>query len=146
MHANAAVRQRVTAFAVELACRIAQPSAKTLASGQPEVWRLWEHPAIADELVRQIPDAQLHRVWRRDKQSADLPADIEKFLPALLADGGGVHAAEVVEGLCDGVAGGGDHGGGIAMRAACRLLQYLIDHAEPIQVLRGDLQDRKSVV
>src|ERR1700694_5968059 len=42
--------------------------------------------------------------------SAQLPADIEEFLAALLADHVGAEIAQIVEGLRDGVAGGRDHG------------------------------------
>src|SRR5581483_464020 len=60
---------------------------------------------------------------RDPPESAQFPADIEEFLSALLADGFAIHAAELVEGLGDGIPGGGDHGGGVAMGAADRLLQ-----------------------
>lgn len=50
--------------------------------------------------------------------SGQLAADIEKFLPALVANHVGVEVAQVVQRLLDRIAGGGDHGGGIAMRTA----------------------------
>src|ERR1700687_197901 len=62
--------------------------------------------------------------------SHQLPADIEEFLPALLADRVGTKIAQLVERLRDGLAGGCDHRLGVAMRAAGRLPQNGIDHAK----------------
>src|SRR5881394_442813 len=42
-------------------------------------------------------------------ESAELAADVQEFLPPLLPNGDAVEAAQIVQGLGDGVAGGGDH-------------------------------------
>jgi hypothetical protein len=42
--------------------------------------------------------------------SAELAADFQKLLPALLADAAGVEIVQLGEGLRDGLAGAGDHG------------------------------------
>ena len=55
-------------------------------------------------------------LFSKIKGSAQLSADIEEFLPPLLANRGGIEVAQVVQGLGDGVARGRDHGAGIAMR------------------------------
>src|ERR1700733_12707649 len=92
------------------------------------------HGAIAARMRR--------RIWQRAGRSTAserLSADIEEFLPPLLADGVSVHLFELTERLGDGLARVGDHGGGVAMRAPDRLLEDLIDHAESQHVLGGDL-------
>src|SRR3954471_10923656 len=71
--------------------------------------------------------------------SAELAADVEEFLPALLADGGGVHSLQLIESRGDGVTCGGDHGGGVAVGASDRLLEDGIDHTEAEHVLGCDL-------
>src|ERR1700693_1458459 len=70
--------------------------------------------------------------------SAQLSADIEEFLPSLLADRVGIEIAQIGNRLSDSLAGGRDHGAGIAMCAARGLLQNRIDHAETQHVLCGD--------
>src|SRR5438045_9196153 len=71
--------------------------------------------------------------------SAQLAADIQKLLPALLANAAGVEIVHLGEGLRDGLASAGDHGRGVAMGAARRLDQDAVDDAESEHVLRGDL-------
>src|SRR5215467_10283789 len=85
-----------------------------------------------------MPDKR--RPWRRLLSSSpQLAADIEKLLPALLADAGGVEIMQLGERLRDGFAGKGDHGGGVAVGAAGRLGKDAVDHAEFKHVLGGDL-------
>src|SRR6516164_205788 len=78
------------------------------------------------------------------RSSPDLPADLEKFLPPVLANRVGVEVAQVTQGLSDSFARHGDHGGGIAMRASDRLLEDTVDHAETQHVLGGDLHAGRS--
>src|ERR1700755_3610154 len=70
--------------------------------------------------------------------SAELAADVEEFLPALVTDGGGIHPPHLLESPGDGVAGGRDHGGGVAMGAADRLFEGGIDHPRAPPVLGGE--------
>src|SRR5439155_9926727 len=79
-----------------------------------------------------------HFSFHKNSASTHFPADIEEFLPPLLANHVAVEIAEVVKGLRDGITGGRDHGGGVAMRAAGGLPQDRIDHAEAQHVLRRD--------
>src|ERR1700761_4136771 len=66
-------------------------------------------------------------------------ANIEKFLPPLLSYSAGVQLLQFMERLGDRLAGGGNHGGGVAMGAASGFLEDLVDHAEAQHVLRRDL-------
>ena len=81
----------------------------------------WRDAAITSADLERHPGEQTSR--RDADESAELAADRQKLLPALGADLGAVQAAQFGEGLGDGIAGRGDHLGGIAMRAAERLRQ-----------------------
>src|ERR1700749_3433902 len=72
-------------------------------------------------------------------ESAQFPADIEEFLPPLLANRIRVEVAQIVKRLGDGFSSGRDHGRGITMGTADRLLQDLVNDAEAQHVLGGDL-------
>src|SRR5215475_14415032 len=74
-----------------------------------------------------------------DGLSAQFPADIQKFLPPLLANCVAIEVAQLIEGGLDGLAGGRDHGGGVTVRAADRLLEDGVDDAESQHILRCDL-------
>src|SRR6476660_6110543 len=73
------------------------------------------------------------------RRSAQFSADIEEFLPSLLANRFRIKIAELVESLRDRLAGGSDHGGRIAVSAAGGFLEDAVDHAESQHVLRRDL-------
>src|ERR1700749_681953 len=88
----------------------------------------------ASKAARRMP-----RTCAEKPGSAELAADVEKFLPALLADRSPIHALHLVERLGDGIAGGRDHRGGVAVGAADRLLEDGVDDAEAEHVLGGDL-------
>src|ERR1700733_13789812 len=76
---------------------------------------------------------------RQKRPSERFSADIEEFLPSLLANSVGIELREAAERLGDGLAGACNHGGGIAVGAPHRLFQDLVDHAESQHVLSGDL-------
>src|SRR5215469_7342518 len=73
------------------------------------------------------------------RESGQFAPDIEEFLPTLLANRLSVQVAQLVKGLGDGVPGGRDRGGRVAVSAADRLGQDAVDDAESQHVLGGDL-------
>src|SRR4051812_40445489 len=68
--------------------------------------------------------------------SSELAADVQELLPPLRADGVAVEIAQLFERVGDGITGRGEDGGRVAVRAAHRLLDDLVDHAEAEHVLR----------
>src|SRR5262249_41856655 len=91
--------------------------------------------------VSQLPIRDRRKTGRQLRDpTLELASDLEELLAALVANGRGIKAAHVVEGLRDGVPGLGDHAFRIPMSAAGRLLQDGIDDAEPCEILRCNLE------
>src|SRR5215510_11451428 len=67
------------------------------------------------------------------------PPDRQKLLPPLLAHGVAIEPLELLDRVCDRLAGRCNGGGRIAVGAADRLGDDLVDDTEAGEVLRGDL-------